>query len=146
MNRPRLARSALFAVLAALLSVRPAVADGFVVLVNKVNPITSISRSDLKRIISGATKQWGSGAVVQIGIMPGDSAETAYLAQAVELTPRELYARIQEQVFKGELRRPVLLHSSAECAGFASSNAGAMCVATDSTPVPGDARAIPIAP
>jgi hypothetical protein len=130
--------------LALIAASRPVSAGGFVVLVNQTNAIASISRADLKRTISGALKQWDNGAVVQLGVIPGDAPETQYLASLLDMTPRELLARIQEQVFKGELRRPVLLRSSADCATFARSKPGALCVAAEGEPIPPEARAVPV--
>jgi hypothetical protein len=125
--------------------VRPAGAgDGFVILVNRSNPITSISRSDIKRTLNGGIKQWESGAVVQLGIIPNEAGETQYLASLVSLTPRELISRIQEQVFKGELRRPVILHRTGDCVAFARSSPGALCVATESEPVPPETHVLAI--
>ncbi len=123
--------------------VRPVAAGGgFFVLVNQSNAVTSISRSDIKRAVTGGIKQWESGAVVKLGIIPNDAAETQYLASLLNMTPRELMARIQEEVFKGELRRPALLRSSGDCVEFARSNAGAICVAVDSVPVPPEAHVV----
>jgi hypothetical protein len=122
----------------------PAGAGGFVVLVNRANAITSISRSDLKRSVTGGIKQWGNGAVVQVGIIPGDVPETQYFGSLVDLSSRELLARIQEAVFKGELRRPTVLRSSSDCAAFARSSAGAICVAADGEPVPPEAHVVAV--
>jgi hypothetical protein len=104
---------------------------GFVVLVNRTNPAQTLSRSDLKRMVTGGTKQWDNGAVVQLGIIPANAPETQFLASLLDTTPRELLGRIQEQVFKGELRRPAILRSSADCLAFARVSAGGICVAPD---------------
>jgi hypothetical protein len=135
---------ALFVALAASVTGLPnaGAAGGFVIVVNAANPLSSLSRSDVKGALTGRTKQWASGAVVQLGIIPADVAETQYLAGLVDLTPRELLAHIQEQIFKGELRRPVTLHSSAECVAFARSSPGAICAASDSVPLTPEVRAV----
>ncbi len=127
------------------LSPRRASAEGgFVVLVNKSNNTASLSRSELKRATTGGTKQWGNGAAVQLGVIPADAPETAQLATMLDLSTRELLSRIQEQVFKGEMRRPVVLRSSSDCLAFARSTAGAICVASAAAPVPPEARIVPI--
>jgi ABC-type phosphate transport system substrate-binding protein len=123
---------------------RSACAGGFVVIVNRDNGVTSLSRSELKRYVTGGTKQWDSGAVVQLGIIPSSAPETEYLAGVLDFSVRELLARIQEQIFKGELRRPAVLRSSADCVAFASSNPGAICVAVDSESVPPEAHVVAI--
>jgi ABC-type phosphate transport system substrate-binding protein len=134
----------LLGLLASLTASRPAAADDFVILVSKTNRVGSLTRSDLKRVINGGTKQWGNGAVVQLGIIPADAPETQYFASLVDLSSRELLARIQEQIFKGELRRPAVLRSSADCAAFARAYSGAICVAASGTPVPPEAQVVPI--
>ena len=117
---------------------------GFVVVVNQANPASALSSSDLKHLVTGGTKQWESGAVVQLGIIPADAPETRYLASLLDTTPRELLARVQEQVFKGELRRPAVLRSSADCIAFARSNPGAICVASETEAVPPEAHTVAI--
>ena len=109
----------------------PAAAGGFAVIVHHDNPVSAMSRSELKRVFTGGTKQWDSGAVVQIGVIPSDAPETQHLASLLDTTPRELLARIQEQVFKGELRRPAILRTSTDCVAFARSVPGAVCVTSE---------------
>jgi hypothetical protein len=136
-----------FAMLAWIVAPGAAVADdgfGFVVVVNEHNTISSMSRAELKRAATGTTKQWDSGAVIQLGINPGDAPETQYLASLLEMTPRELLARIEEQVFKGEMRRPAVLRSSADCIAFARAVAGAFCVASAQSHVPPEAHVVTI--
>jgi len=117
----------------------------FNLLVSAKNPVTSLSTSEVKRLVSGGSKTWETGAgVAQLGIIPGDAPETSYLATMLDTTPRELMSMIQQQVFKGELRRPVPLRSSTDCAALVSVTAGAYCIASASTPVPDTARIVPI--
>lgn len=138
--------SLLFAALLAVASSAAvsAGAGGFVIVVNRANTVSSLSRSDLKRAVTGGTKQWSNGAVVQLGIIPSDAPETQYLASLLDLSPREVLSRIQEAVFKGELRRPVILRASAECVAFARGNPGAVCVASDAEALPPEVHAVSI--
>ena len=115
---------------------------GFTQVVNAQNAVSSLSASDVKRVLSGGTKVWESGAVVQLGLAPGDAGGMQYLAGAVDTTPRELLSMLQQQVFKGELRRPVVLRSSADCFAFASQTPGALCVAATGVPVPAGAKVV----
>jgi hypothetical protein len=121
-----------------------AAGGGFVLVVNRENATTELSRSELKRVVTGGIKQWDSGAVVQLGLIPSDAPETQYLGSLLDMTPRELIARIQEQVFKGELRRPATLRSGADCVAFARAVAGAICVASASEPIPPEAHVVNI--
>jgi hypothetical protein len=133
------------AALLATLASRTGEAGGaFTLIVSKANPVASLSASDVKRLVSGGTKVWDSGAVVQLGIIPGDAPETAYLASVLDTTPRELMSLIQQQVFKGELRRPIVLHGGGDCGALAASNPGAFCVAATGAAIPDGARALPL--
>ncbi|HEY4011989.1 MAG TPA: hypothetical protein VGM06_01515 [Polyangiaceae bacterium] len=117
----------------------------FVLLVNQANPVTSISHQALKKAATGGTKQWDAGAVVQLGVIPSpDAPETQFLAELIDLAPRELLSRVQNQVFKGEMRRPVPLRSSMDCAALAGSNPGAICVCSAGTAVPASAHVLTI--
>lgn len=117
---------------------------GFVVVVNKANDTAQLSRSELKKLVTGGTKQWKSGAAVQLGIIASEAPETQHLSSLIDLAPKELLSRIQEQVFKGEMKRPVVLRSSGECVAFARSNPGAICVAAAQTPMPPEAHAVAV--
>jgi hypothetical protein len=121
----------------------PLGAANFVVLCNKANNVSSLSKSDLRKLFTGGTKQWPSGAVVQVGLITSDSPETTELGNWLGMSPRELMQRIQEQVFKGEMKRPVVLRSSADCLAFARSTLGAVCVASSALPA-SEARVVDV--
>ncbi len=121
-----------------------AIASDFLVVVNASNSITSISRADLKRAITGGIKQWGNGAVVQVGLIPRDAPETRYLGSLIDMSTRDLIERIQEQVFKGEMRRPIVLKSSEDCLALARFSQGAICVVAAGPPIPAEARVISV--
>lgn len=120
---------------------RPGRADGFVFLVHPSNPATSLSVAELRRAVTGDTKQWNNGAVIHLGIIPSEAPETRFLAALVGTSVGDLLSRIQQQVFAGEMRRPAVLRSSADCVAFAQSSAGALCVAAASA-VPPDAHVL----
>ena len=114
------------------------------VLVNKANDVKSLTAADVKKVFTGGTKQWGSGAVVQVGIIASEAPETVYLATLFDMTPRALLQRLQEQVFKGEMRRPVVLRSSSDCVGLARSNPGAVCIAAAGAALPPEVKAVSV--
>ncbi len=113
------------------LATTPAHADDFVVLHHRDNPVASFDADALRRLYTGRTKQWDRGAVVQVIVIPAEGAvETRYLAELLGMTPRELLSRMQQEVFRGEMRRPVIVRSSQECVAAVRSNPGGLCVAT----------------
>jgi hypothetical protein len=117
---------------------------GFVIVVHATNPLTSVAPPALKKLCTGGTKLLDNGAVVHIGVIPDEVPETQHLASLVGLSTRDLLSRMQEQVFKGEMRRPATLRSSADCAAFAASTPGGLCVASSSTPLTKDAKVLPV--
>ena len=118
--------------------------DAFVVVVNRSNPVSSLTGTELRRAVLGGAKQWGNGAGVQLGIIPKDVPETRYLASLFGMSIPDLFARIQAQVFNGEMRRPVVLRSSAECVAFARASEGAVCIAEDRPPFPPEVKLVSI--
>ena len=123
----------------------PSHADGgFIVVCHATNPLTTLSSVDLKKALTGGTKQWANGAVVQIGVSSTETPELSFLAGAAGLTASELLTRVQQQVFKGEMRKPVILRSSAECLGLVRSNPGAICAAPAGVVLPPEAKIVGI--
>jgi hypothetical protein len=119
-------------------------AAAFTLVVHKDNPQKEVTSAELKNLLSGATKQWSGGAVVHVGLIMADSPETQYLASLVGSSATDLLGRIQQQVFKGEMRRPAALKSSADCLAFAKGAPGALCVASAATPLPPDVHALAV--
>ena len=117
-------------------------AAAFTLVVHKDNPQKEVTSAELKSLLSGSTKQWSGGAVVHLGLIMADSPETQYLASLVGSSATDLLGRIQQQVFKGEMRRPAALKSSADCIAFAKGAAGALCVASAAAPLPPDVHAL----
>lgn len=114
--------------LAVLLCAHTAHADGFAVARHKSNA-APMDAETLRKAFSGRMKQWENGAVVQpVLIASEDAAETKFLAEALGMSARELLNRIQQEVFRGEMRRPTVIKSSAECVAVVRGNPGAFCV------------------
>jgi hypothetical protein len=118
-------------------------ADAFTLVVHKDNAQTSVSVAELKSLMSGGKKQWASGAVVHVGVIMSEAPETQYLAGLLGGSVPDMLARIQQQVFKGEMRRPAVLKSGADCVAFARADAGALCVAS-SAGLPADVHALSV--
>jgi hypothetical protein len=136
--------SAVVALATCALASPHAAADGFVVVVNAANPLPSVTAPNLKKLCTGGTKLFDNGAVVHIGVIPDEVPETQHLAGLVGLSTRDLLSRMQEQVFKGEMRRPATLRSSADCVAFAAATPGGLCVAGSATPLTKDVKVLPV--
>jgi hypothetical protein len=136
MTRAFFSLTSIWALLGSPAVTRGDAAAGIVIVTHASNPQPSLSSADLRKVFSGGIKQWPNGAVVVVGIIPSDAPETVYLAKALDSSPTALLRRIQEQVFRGEMRRPAVLHNSNECFAFARSNPGALCAAVAVNPTP----------
>ena len=134
------------ALLAALAPVpeRRAGASSFVVLITRGNPTASLSRSELRRLVTGGTKQWENGAVVQLGIIPADAGETQYLASLLDLTVRELLigSRSRSSRASSDGRRSCARRASASRSFGASP--GGLCIAADGEPLPPEVTVVPL--
>jgi hypothetical protein len=116
--------------LALLALTRPASADDFVIIRNAKNPSPSLTKSELKKLFTGQTKQWGS-AVAQTVLGEPDTPELAWLAgQVFGVTPKDLLTRIKQEIFRGEMKRPVMVRSSEECVAAVLRSEGAVGVIT----------------
>jgi hypothetical protein len=109
--------------LAAVCASLPARAIDFVFIKNQKNPTTTLSKQDVRSLFTGRTKQWG-GLVAQTVVGEKDSSEFGYLASVFGTGTAELLARIQQEVFRGEMRRPVLARTPADCIDAVSRHAG----------------------
>lgn len=95
---------------------RGALADDFVVVISTKNPLSHLSRVDVRDAFVGETKQWSSGAVVQPIIGEEDSPEFGWLCSRIfRLTPREVIARMKQEIFRGEMKRPIVAHAAQDC-------------------------------
>jgi hypothetical protein len=117
---------------------------GFVIVCHASNPIASVSSYDLKKALTGGTKQWANGAVVQVGMATSETPDLRFLARAADMTSAELLSRVQQQVFKGEMRKPTILRSATECVGLARTNPGAICAAPSGSALPSDVKVVAI--
>jgi ABC-type phosphate transport system substrate-binding protein len=109
---------------------RVAGADDFVVIVNAKNATSSLSTAEVRKLFTGQTKQWSS-SVVQAVVGEDGTPELGWLARAIfGASPKELLTRIKLEVFRGEMKRPIVAGSSDECVAAVAKNEGAIGVVT----------------
>jgi ABC-type phosphate transport system substrate-binding protein len=115
--------------LGALLLARPvqAQADGYLVLVNAANPVTTMSRADVSKLFLRRTTKWPSGTAVD----PVDLAEGA---RSRELFSKQVHGRSavairafwQQQVFGGRGVPPVEKSNEAQVVELVRANPSAI--------------------
>jgi len=89
-------------------------ASDFIFVRNAKNKAATVSKREIRQLFTGQTKQW-NGFVVQAVIGEVDSPEFHYLAGIFGLDARELLLKIKQEVFRGEMRRPIVVKTASEC-------------------------------
>ncbi len=106
-------RRAIFIVL--LLVCGSAFADDFVLVRNAANPTAQLGESDIKDIYMGRKKEWSSGSPVQLVLTGESSPELAWLANSFfGVNARSLLSKIKQEVFKGEMQKPINVENEAD--------------------------------
>jgi hypothetical protein len=135
----RIAAVLLFAAVVCF-SARAAWSDEFVLIRNAKNPATSLEAAHAKEMAIGKRKTWPNGAVVGLVLTPLGSPELGWFATRVcGVADGALIAKIKQEVFKGELRKPAIVASSADVVAAVAADEGALGVVKadaikDSTP------------
>jgi hypothetical protein len=106
-----------------------AYADDFVLVRNARNPITTLSRSQIKDMAVGKKKVWPHGVLVQMVLSPPGSPELEWFATSVIGAPEATFvARVRQEVFKGEMRKPVAAALEKERLDAVAADPGALAV------------------
>lgn len=134
-------------ILIVVLSAKLAAADSFVVITSSKNPVAAVSKAELKEMCLGKKKQWDKGGVVQLLMQDEDSPTVNWLASAIfDTSPKTLITKMRQEVFKGELQKPVRCNSDAECADQAKSIGGALTFVSAQAKLPEGTKAISLGP
>jgi hypothetical protein len=94
---------------------------------NAKNTTASISVADAKGMAIGKKKTWPGGAVVIMVLPPVGSPELGWFASTISgVSDSALMAKIKQEVFKGELRKPVIAASAKEVIDAVAADDGAL--------------------
>ena len=114
----------------ALLISSAARADNYVFLRNAKNPVPVLSRAEVRKLFTGRSKLWSSGKVFQAVIGEIETPEFVWLANAIfDMSPKDLLTKMKQEIFRGEMKRPLVVKSSAECIDVVAKTENALCVA-----------------
>jgi ABC-type phosphate transport system substrate-binding protein len=111
-------------------------AEEFVLIRNAKNPVTNLTRAEVKDMAVGKKKVWpqGQSIVVQMVWGPAGSPELGWFATAVVGAPEAtLMAKVRQEVFKGEMRRPIVAPAEKDCLEAVAADPGALGVVRAST-------------
>jgi ABC-type phosphate transport system substrate-binding protein len=101
---------------------------------NAKTATASVTKSELKDMAIGRRKAWSSGAPVQLVLEPVGAPEMRWFSMvATGISDETLVAKMKQEVFKGELRRPVIVNSDKNCVNAVASDPGAVGVVSAET-------------
>jgi len=126
---------------------RSALGAEFVLIHNAKTGATSVTRAQLKEMAIGKKKTWPSGAPVQLVLAPVGSPEMRWFAtEAAGIGDEVLMSKIKQEVFKGELRRPVFVSSDKDCVNAVAGDPGGVGVvsAEAAKSLPAGVTALPV--
>jgi len=104
-------------------------AGDFVFVRNAGNGTTEAGKEEMKDVFTGKKTSWKGGAKVELGLGAGGSPELKWLAQELIGASEDiLLAKIKQEVFKGDMKKPTTVGSAAECIAFVKKSAGGVCV------------------
>ncbi len=107
---------------------------GFVFIRNAKNGSATINTVMLRDLLIGHAKKWPSGATLQLVLGKEDSAHLGWVASTYFSTSANLLsAKIRQEVFKGELRNPLIPTGDADTIAKVKANEGALGVVSEGT-------------
>lgn len=106
----------------------------FVLIHNVKTGQTSVSKTELKDMSIGRRKTWSSGAPVQLVLQGVGTPEMKWFAIfAAGISDDTLANKMKQEVFKGELRRPIAVSSDKGCVNAVANDPGAVGVVSAET-------------
>ncbi len=104
-------------------------AGDFVFVRNAANDTAQAGKDEMRDVFTGKKGTWKGGQKVEVGLSPSGSAEIKWLAQELVGASEDiLLAKIKQEVFKGDMKKPATVGSAAECIAFVKKSAGGVCV------------------
>jgi hypothetical protein len=101
----------------------------FVFLKSAKNGTAQVSKSEVKAFYTGKSKTWKSGQDVEIVLNAAGTPEIKWLAeQVVGADEQVLIAKIKQEVFRGEMKRPEMVSTPEACIAALKKTEGGLCV------------------
>lgn len=112
-----------------------AASDGFVLICNAKVSTTRLSNAEVRALYTGKAKTFGGNAVVVV-IRPDEDVPFNEFAEQVFGVPtKTLLAKIKQEVFKGEMTKPLKASNDDEVVHHVSASAGTIGVVSASASV-----------
>ena len=98
------------------------------------NPIDRLQANDVKDLYTGKRKQWQNGGEVRVVLTGEDSPELIWLASTFfGVNTRALMSKIRQEVFKGEMNKPISSLTGQDTIEKIAANEGAIGVVSAAT-------------
>jgi ABC-type phosphate transport system substrate-binding protein len=91
-----------------------AAADGFALICNAQTKVPTLSRAEVKALYTGKSKTLGGTPVVVVIRPEADAPFTAFADQVFGIPTKTLLLKIHQEVFKGEMTKPLRAASDDE--------------------------------
>lgn len=108
------------------LTASTALAEEFVVIVNKSNPVGRLSNQDAKRIFLGKRRTWPNRTTITVITQEGTAVHKAFLRTVIGNTPKQYSTYWKQAIFTGTGTAPKSFKTDAEVKAFVSSNVNAI--------------------
>lgn len=133
------------AVVALVLGASRVEAQGYVVVVNAANPVTSIKKDRANGIFLKRVTRWDDGApVLPVNLEPSSSTREAFTRAVHGKGVSAIESNWQQQIFAGKDAPPPQRSSEAEVLAFVRANPGAIGYVRAGAPLGDDVKAIPV--
>jgi ABC-type phosphate transport system substrate-binding protein len=84
-----------------------AAADGFALVCNASATAPSLSKAEVRALYTGKAKTFGGNAVTVVVRPEGDAPFGQFVDQVFGIPASALLSKIKQEVFKGEMQKPV---------------------------------------
>lgn len=106
---------------------RPSPAQGIVIVVNKENPISHLSKEDLRRIYLGDYTTWTDGSSVRIVDWKTDTdTRNRFYSVVMKTSPAIVKRKWLEKVIIGSIQPPVLIFGESELMEYVAAHKDAI--------------------
>ncbi len=134
-------------VLASMLLATAARAEDMVAVRNAKVPTTSVSKTELRELLTGKTKQWPNGSLVQVVMGGEESPDVQWMASKIfGVGTVALVTKMKQEVFKGELKKPLSCTTDEECLALVKRTEGALAFVSAGTKLPAGVAPLAITP
>lgn len=100
----------------------PCLAEDFVLIVNKSNPQSTLSKRDARYIFLGKKKTWPHGRAIVVSVQKDIDTKSSFTKEIVNKSPQQYQVYWKKILFTGSGIPPITLENNAEVKDFVASD------------------------